>query len=115
MSTSAHRLAERLGSRFGADGFAVSVALGEATLEVPAGELLETCRALRDEADFRFRQLVDLCGVDYLDFGKADWETSETTTSSGFSRGVQQRIPRRHRRRQRRPLRRPLPHRARAR
>jgi len=48
--------------------------------------------ALRDEAGLRFRQLVDLCGIDYLDFGKADWETSETKTSTGFSRGVQKRI-----------------------
>ncbi|MFT5176807.1 MAG: NADH-quinone oxidoreductase subunit C, partial [Gammaproteobacteria bacterium] len=40
----------------------------------------------------RFAQLVDLCGVDYLDYGRADWETSETTTSVGFSRGVQRRI-----------------------
>jgi NADH-quinone oxidoreductase subunit C len=45
--------------------------------------------ALRDEEEFAFAQLVDLCGVDYLDYGRADWETSETATTKGFSRGVE--------------------------
>lgn len=52
----------------------------------PAG-LLEVCRALRDEEPFKFEMLQDLAGVDYLDYGHAEWE-AETATSSGFSRGV---------------------------
>jgi NADH-quinone oxidoreductase subunit C len=61
-------------------------ALDEVTLEVPAAELLETCRALRDE--FGFELLIDLCGVDYAAYGQADWETQASAT--GFSRGVSQ-------------------------
>jgi NADH-quinone oxidoreductase subunit C len=92
MSDSVQELVARLETRFEQPGFACAVAHGEATLDVPAEKLVETCMALRDEADFRFRQLVDVCGVDYLEFGAADWETSETKTSEGFSRGVQKRI-----------------------
>jgi len=43
---------------------------------------------LRDGADFKFEQLVDLSGVDYLSYGSSEWLTQEST-SSGFSRGVQ--------------------------
>ncbi len=92
MSKRALALAQRLQSRFTGDGFACSVSHGEVTLEIPAEKVSETCLALRDEPHLRFRQLVDLCGVDYLEYGKADWETSETKTSSGYSRGVQKRI-----------------------
>ena len=31
--------------------------------------------------------LIDLCGVDYLDYGRAEWHT-DRATCSGFSRGV---------------------------
>ncbi len=61
----------------------------ELTLEVDAENILEVCQKLRDEAALGFEQLSDLCGVDYLRFGKADWET-QNTTSTGFSRGVSQ-------------------------
>ncbi len=30
---------------------------------------------------------MDVCGVDYLEHGRAEWKT-EDATSSGFSRGV---------------------------
>jgi len=92
VSRSAQALADRLQSRFAEPGFEVSLALDEVTLETPAARIVEVCTALRDEDGFRFRQLVDLCGVDYLEFGAADWETSETQTTSGFSRAVQRRI-----------------------
>ena len=40
-------------------------ALGEVTLTVNAGDLLEVMTALRDRAELRFEQLTDVCGVDY--------------------------------------------------
>jgi NADH-quinone oxidoreductase subunit C len=64
------------------------VAFGEVTLEVPAEHLLGVCRTLRDETEFAFGQLVDLCGIDYLSYGQADWKTSEQATSTGYSRSV---------------------------
>lgn len=57
------------------------------TVEVSAENLLSVCKSLRDHADFRFDVLIDVCGVDYCDYGVSQWRTQETT-ESGFSRGV---------------------------
>jgi NADH-quinone oxidoreductase subunit C len=87
MTESSETLAERLKARFGGLINSCVAAHGQVTLELPAENLLEVCTALRDEDDFAFAQLSDLCGVDYALYGQADWETQDTT-SSGFSRGV---------------------------
>jgi NADH-quinone oxidoreductase subunit C len=91
MSESAEALAARLQKRFGALVDECRVYAGQVTVEIDAGNIRSVCTALRDEEEFAFRQLVDLCGVDYLDYGRADWATSETATSVGFSRGVERR------------------------
>jgi NADH-quinone oxidoreductase subunit C len=62
-------------------------AFGELTLVVPSENLLAACWVLRDHEALRFEQLVDLCGVDYAAYGKAEWETAEASTT-GFGRGV---------------------------
>jgi NADH-quinone oxidoreductase subunit C len=59
----------------------------ELTYEVPADQLLETAKVLRDGADLKFEMCMDVCGVDYLEHGRAEWKTEDATTS-GFSRGV---------------------------
>jgi NADH-quinone oxidoreductase subunit C len=41
---------------------------GEITITVPAARYLDLARTLRDHADLKFEQLVDLCGVDYSDY-----------------------------------------------
>jgi len=89
MSNSVDKLAAGLQSRFG-DAISVAVAFSEVTAEIAAKDVLATCAALRDESDFAFELLADLCAVDYLTFGKAEWETS-AATESGFSRGVESR------------------------
>ena len=61
---------------------------GVVSLEIAAGHWLEVCRALRDKEPFAFEQLTDLCGVDYLGFGRDEWETEDATTT-GFSRGYE--------------------------
>jgi NADH-quinone oxidoreductase subunit C len=43
---------------------------GEVTLLVSADDYLLVARTLRDHADLRFEQLVDLCGVDYSTYGE---------------------------------------------
>ena len=49
---------------------------GELTFEVPADAAASSvCRALRDEPGLRFEQLIDLSGVDYLDYGRVEWKT----------------------------------------
>lgn len=44
------------------------VALGELTVWVSASGYHAACQALRDTPDCRFEQLIDLCGLDYLDY-----------------------------------------------
>ncbi len=47
---------------------------GELTLIVKAGDYLEAARILRDDPTLRFEQLMDLCGVDYSEYGDGAWE-----------------------------------------
>jgi len=58
------------------------------TIEVPVDKWFEVAQTLRDDSRFLFRQLTDLCGVDYLSFGQVEWETTDAT-NEGFSRGVE--------------------------
>lgn len=44
-------------------------AFGEINLTVKAGSYKESCLILRDHADFRFEQLIDLCGLDRSEYG----------------------------------------------
>jgi NADH-quinone oxidoreductase subunit C len=65
---------------------------GELTYEVAAGNLLAVCAVLRDDPELKFEQLVDVTGVDYLEYGRVEW-TTQDSTSSGFSRGVDRSQP----------------------
>ena len=53
---------------------------------VEAAELLSVCRVLRDTPELKFEMLMDVAGVDYLHYGRDEWQTV-TATRSGFSRG----------------------------
>jgi len=66
MSPKLQRLSDTLEKVLGA---APVERLGELTLEVPAARYLEAARTLRDHAELRFEQLIDLCGVDYSTYG----------------------------------------------
>jgi len=52
----------------------VTLARGEVTALVPAARYLDAMRTLRDAADCRFDQLVDLCGMDYSAYREGVWE-----------------------------------------
>jgi len=80
-------LAAGIEARFGARVRRLSAVAGELTYEVAASQLIEVCRALRDERGFAFEQLVDLSGIDYSHYGRVEWKTVGAT-ASGFSRGV---------------------------
>lgn len=43
-------------------------ARGEITITVPAAVWLQTAKTLRDHAELKFEQLIDLCGLDYSDY-----------------------------------------------
>lgn len=76
-----------LRERLGASILEARLDRGELTLVVDPGDVLAVCTTLRDDPNFAFRQLSDLSGIDYLNYGKADWQTHDAT-SSGFSRAV---------------------------
>lgn len=61
---------------------------GIVSIEVKVEYWLEVCRILRDEDEFGFEQLTDLCGVDYLSYGQSEWDTSDAS-QEGFGRGVE--------------------------
>ncbi len=61
----------------------------QVTIVIPRENLLSVAKTLRDDSQFQFAQLSDLCGVDYSSYGLGDWATTETT-STGFSRGRDQ-------------------------
>ena len=46
----------------------------EVTIECKAGDVLEVCTILRDHPALKFEQLMDLCGVDYADYGDGTWD-----------------------------------------
>jgi NADH-quinone oxidoreductase subunit C len=87
VTDSSRQLAEQLQDRFGDTLLANIDAVGEVTIEVAGADLLEVATALHDEPAFSFEILVDVCGIDYVNHGKAEWAT-EDTSSSGYSRGV---------------------------
>ena len=59
----------------------------ELCYEVPPENLKEACLSLRDSPDLKFEILVDVAGIDFLDYGTTEWKTN-SATASGFSRGV---------------------------
>lgn len=60
-------------------------------VEVRANGISQVAQFLRDNEHFKYEQLSDLCGVDYLAYGLTEWQTVEST-STGFSRGVERNI-----------------------
>jgi NADH-quinone oxidoreductase subunit C len=81
-------LAARIDARFGEQLERVPSTCGELTYIVTAGDIVSVATALRDEPGFAFEQLIDVCGVDYLDYGTDEW-TTNSATETGFSRGVE--------------------------
>ena len=74
-------------SRIGAKASRIASLADEIAIEVAPGDLLAVCRELRDAPELAFEQLVDVSGIDYLEYGRSEW-TTESATTSGFSRGV---------------------------
>ena len=61
---------------------------GEVTIEVLPADLISVCETLRNDDALKFEQLLDVCGVDYSEYGSVEWATDEAS-STGFSRGVE--------------------------
>ena len=65
----------------------------ELCYEVEPFNIKQCCLTLRDDPGLKFETLIDLAGVDYLDYASSEWKTF-SATGSGFSRGVNRDKPR---------------------
>jgi NADH-quinone oxidoreductase subunit C len=67
-------LSANLKEAFAAKVVSLEDRLGELTLVVAAEDMLSVFKRLRDDAQFHFDQLIDVCGMDYSTYGS---ETSD--------------------------------------
>ncbi len=88
MANAPSKLKESVNRHFKEQLISISAALGELTIEVEMGDLLDILKTLRDDDEFLFEQLIDVAGVDYLTYGLDEWATKEAT-AEGFERGRQ--------------------------
>lgn len=80
-------LAQEVSRLLGEGARALACRPGELAYEIAADRLVGCAQGLRDDPALRFEMCMDVCGIDYLDYGRAEWKTVDAT-SSGFSRGV---------------------------
>lgn len=76
MATKLEQLSAQLKLALGGQITQLTLALGEITIECNAANYLAVCTKLRDHAELKFEQLIDLCGVDYSDYGDGLWQGS---------------------------------------
>lgn len=81
MSTRLERLIDSLKLALGDRLCKTSSHVGEVTIECKASELLNVCAILRDHPELKFEQLIDLCGVDYAEYGQ---DNDDERTWSGL-------------------------------
>ncbi|WP_010598129.1 NADH-quinone oxidoreductase subunit C [Rickettsiella massiliensis] len=87
MSEYLTELTQRLVAHFEKSISAVTSERDEITLELMACDLQEVSYRLRDDPVFKFELLVDICVVDYQDYGITEWKTRPATLT-GFERAV---------------------------
>jgi NADH-quinone oxidoreductase subunit C len=56
------------------EGAVISAALGELTVVVKAADYIRSMQTLRDDPTLRFEQMIDLCGVDYSQYGEGSYD-----------------------------------------
>ena len=69
MAADLNLLQENLTRLLGGKVVSLTSRLNELTLVVHAPDLLQVMARLRDDADLRFEQMIDLCGMDYSTYG----------------------------------------------
>ncbi len=74
MTTKLESLATAIQQVLGDKMQSVVTELGEVTIVLKAADYAEAMQALRDHESTRFEQLIDLCGVDYAQYGDGVWE-----------------------------------------
>lgn len=79
-------LNNKVTDKFGSLLNLTKIEVGELTIEVAPENLLAVCKELKENPEFDFQMLVDVCGVDYLFYGVDEWQTY-SATETGFERG----------------------------
>ena len=86
-------LAQNLAAALGELAQDVSLARGEVTVTVAPANYLNAMQALRDHAQCKFEQLIDLCGVDYSAYRDGIWDGQRfAVTSHLLSMSLNQRV-----------------------
>ena len=57
--------------------------LNELSAEVPSADLLAVAALLRDAPTLQFAQLIDVAGVDFLDYGRSEWQAQGAESDRG--------------------------------
>jgi len=73
MTNSVEVLLKQIKSTFGKEVSHTFIEHNELTIEVKIDNLLATLKTLKQHKAFQFKQLIDLCGVDYKDYGEGAW------------------------------------------
>ena len=73
MSDRLVQLAANLEKILGKRAQSIETALSEVTVVLNADTYFESAMLLRNDPSLGFEQLIDLCGVDYQDFGDGSW------------------------------------------
>ncbi len=60
---------------------------GELHFDVAAADLIAVATTLRDDPELRFEMLIDVSGMDYMDYGRDEWRTV-SASSKGFGRAA---------------------------
>jgi len=74
MATDLNILKSNLLEAFGSKVVSLEERLGELTMVVKAEDMIPVFTRLRDDADLRFEELIDLCGIDYSTYGSETCE-----------------------------------------
>lgn len=69
------------------DNQSTSVDMDMLVMDVLADDLIEVAQRLHDDPALSFKQMSDLCGVDYATYGSDEWKT-DTENMASFSRAV---------------------------
>jgi NADH-quinone oxidoreductase subunit C len=69
MATDLNILSSNLNEAFSGKVVSLEENLGEVTLVVKSSDMLGVFTRLRDDADLRFEELIDVCGIDYSSYG----------------------------------------------
>ena len=82
MTTKLDQLHAALTTVLGEQILSITNALGEITIVVKSADYLLAMQTLRDHTDLHFEQLIDLCGVDYSEYGDGAWDGARFAVTS---------------------------------